>query len=125
MVFFWHRQNVRSTVSVDWRSISPTVNGSDGVTESVYNPINHLRRTRLGRLFPGRTQSVKNQKGAGAPIAPAEGERPPVYCSRREVGTLASKPRKPIKRYASGKFLRLGFETVLAAGSRHGKQCRV
>ena len=27
---------------------------------------------------------------------------------RREVGTLASKPGKPIKGYASGKFLRLG-----------------
>src|SRR5437899_8199003 len=30
---------------------------------------------------------------------------PPDECSRREVGTLASKSGKPIKRYASGKFL--------------------
>src|SRR2546425_10495081 len=48
-----------------------------------------------------------------------------IACSRREVGPLASKPGKPIKRYASGKFLRLGFETVLAASSRHGKKCLV
>ena len=107
MVFFWHRQNVLSTVSVDWRSISPTVNGSDGVTESVYNPINHLRRTRLGRLFPGRTQSVKNQKGAGAPIAPAEGERPPVYCSRRD-----SNPRLRLERPRSLTGLDYGSGTA-------------
>jgi len=44
---------------------------------------------------------------------------------RREVGTLASKPGKPIKGYASGKSLPSGFEAVLAAGSRHGNQRRV
>jgi len=41
-------------------------------------------------------------------------------CSRRGVGLLASKPRKPIKRYASGKFLRLAIEAVLTGGSWHG-----
>src|SRR5207245_10022620 len=38
-----------------------------------------------------------------------------IAFSRREVGTLASEPGKPIRRYASGKFLSLGLEAVLAA----------
>src|SRR3989441_7341902 len=45
-----------------------------------------------------------------------------IACSRREAGLLASKPGKPIKRYASGKFLLLGFEAVLTAGSWHGNE---
>ena len=45
-----------------------------------------------------------------------------MACSRREVGKLASKPAKPIKRYAIGKFLRLGVEALLAAGLRKGNQ---
>src|SRR2546428_8028884 len=36
-----------------------------------------------------------------------------IVCSRREVGPLASKPGEPIKRYASGKFLRLDIEGAL------------
>src|SRR2546428_5137460 len=43
-----------------------------------------------------------------------------IAFSRREVGTLASEPGKPIRRYASGKFLSLGLEAVLAAVPRTG-----
>jgi len=59
----------------------------------------------------GRTGVCRsNQSQAGKLTLYAESG---VGCSRREVGLSASKTGKPIKRYASGKFLRLGFEPDL------------
>src|SRR5947207_7851709 len=67
----------------------------------------HVRAERPHRLAQSSTGSDAHCDG-----------RPRL---RREVGALASKPAKPIGRYASGKFLLLGLGSALTFGSRNGR----
>src|SRR6058998_1087129 len=94
-----------------------------------------LRGARLNRVYKGetdrdyidgtwrvlnlmkalRTHEVYLSQGCRqkrVPIRHLRDDEPSAWakiaCSRREVGALASEPGKPIRRYASGKFLRLG-----------------
>src|SRR5438128_8671811 len=91
----------------------------------------NLRRARLNRVYKGETDrdyidgswrvrnSMKALRTHEVSLAGCRRKRVPIRhlrddepsacekiaCSRREVGLLASEPGKPIKRYASGKFL--------------------
>src|SRR3989440_2260727 len=82
---------------------------------------------------PAALDQPENQKGAGAPITPAEEERPPVYCSRRgpaalrvTISSVFRRRAKPPRRRGNlAILLRRRATTAPTAQSKPGRaRCR-